>query len=42
MLSLGYVIGVVGAWVLLGEQFNLMRLAGVLVVVSGVFVIARS
>jgi len=42
MLSLGYVIGVIAAWLFLGEQFNLLRLAGVLVVVSGVFIIARS
>lgn len=42
MLSLGYVIGVIAAWLLLGEQFNLPRLAGVLVVCSGVMIIARS
>ena len=42
MLSLGYVIGVIGSWVLLGEQFNLARLAGVLVVCSGVVIVARS
>lgn len=42
MLSLGYVIGVVASWLLLGEQFNLFRLVGVLVVCTGVFIIARS
>ena len=42
MLSLGYVIGVIAAWLLLGEQLSLLRLAGVLVVVSGVVIVARS
>ncbi len=42
MLSLGYVIGVIASWLILGEQFSIYRLAGVLVVCSGVLIIARS
>lgn len=42
MLSLGYIIVVVASWLLLGEQLSLARVAGVLVVCSGVVIIARS
>jgi drug/metabolite transporter (DMT)-like permease len=42
MLSMGYVFGVVASWIILGEQFNLSRLVGALVVFSGVVIIARS
>lgn len=42
MLSLGYVIVVVASWLLLGEQFSALRLVGVLVVCSGVVIIART
>ena len=42
MLSIGYVVNAVAAWYLFGEAVTPMRLAGIGIVVLGVFVIARS
>jgi drug/metabolite transporter (DMT)-like permease len=42
MVSLGYVITVVAAWLWLGEAVNPLRLAGVGLIVLGVVVVARS
>lgn len=42
MLSLGYVVNAFFAWWLFGEAVNPMRLAGIGVVIVGVFLIARS
>ncbi|EQD79964.1 membrane protein containing DUF6, transmembrane [mine drainage metagenome] len=42
MLSLGYVINVGLAWWLLGEAPNLERVAGILVIIFGVVLVARS
>jgi drug/metabolite transporter (DMT)-like permease len=42
LLSLGYVVNALGAWLLLGEPFGAARLAGVALIVAGVWVIARS
>ncbi len=42
MLSIGYVINAVAAWYLLGEQVSVMRLAGIGIIVLGVFIVARS
>ena len=42
LLSLGYVIGALGAWAWFGEEINPARIAGIAVIILGVFVIARS
>ncbi|HUA89010.1 MAG TPA: EamA family transporter [Steroidobacteraceae bacterium] len=42
LLSLGYVINIGLAWWLLGEVPNIQRVAGILVIVIGVVVVARS
>ena len=42
LLSLGYVINVGLAWWLLGELPNAQRVAGILVIVLGVVLVARS
>ena len=42
MLSVGYVVNAVGAWMLFGEQFGAMRLAGIAIIIVGVFLVARS
>jgi len=42
MLSLGYVVNAVAAWWLLGEPVGAMRSAGVLLILGGVWLVARS
>ncbi|MGB6489213.1 MAG: EamA family transporter [Steroidobacteraceae bacterium] len=42
LLSLGYVINVGLAWWLLGETPNVMRVAGIAIIVFGVVLVARS
>lgn len=42
LLSLGYVLNVGLAWWLLGETPNLMRVAGIAVIVFGVVLVAKS
>ena len=42
MLSIGYVVNAVAAWALLGETLTPMRMAGIAVIVVGVFMVARS
>ena len=42
MLSIGYVVNAVAAWALLGEAVTPMRMAGIAVIVVGVFMVARS
>ena len=42
LLSLGYVINAVAAWVLFGEALTPARIAGIGLIVVGVFVIARA
>jgi multidrug transporter EmrE-like cation transporter len=42
MLSLGYVVAAVGAWVFLGESIPPQRLLGIAVILIGVVVLARS
>lgn len=42
MLSIGYVVNAAAAWYLFGEAVTPMRLAGIGIVVLGVFIIARS
>jgi len=42
MLSIGYVVNAVAAWALLGEALTPLRMAGIAVIVVGVFMVARS
>ena len=42
MLSLGYVVNALAAWWLFGEALGPARLAGMLLILAGVFVVARS
>ena len=42
MLSIGYVVNAIAAYYLLGETVTPMRLAGIGVIIVGVFVVARS
>src|ERR1700730_8513513 len=42
MLSIGYVINAIAAYYLLGENITPMRLAGIGIIIVGVFVVARS
>lgn len=42
MLSIGYVVNAVAAYWLLGESLPALRVAGIFVVILGVFLIARS
>ena len=42
MLSIGYGVNAIAAWYLLGEALTPMRLAGIGIIVAGVFLVARS
>lgn len=42
MLSIGYIVTAIVAWLYLGEQMNLTRWAGIVVIIIGVFLVARS
>lgn len=42
MLSIGYVVSAVAAWLLFGEQLSVMRLAGIFVIIGGVTLVALS
>lgn len=42
MLSIGYVVNAIAAWYLFGEAVTMTRLAGIGIIVFGVFVVARS
>jgi multidrug transporter EmrE-like cation transporter len=42
MLSLGYVVNALAAWWLFGEALGPMRWAGMMLILAGVFVMARS
>ena len=42
MLSIGYVVNAVAAWYLFGEAVTPVRLAGIGIIVLGVFIVARS
>jgi multidrug transporter EmrE-like cation transporter len=41
VLSVGYVIAALAAWTLLGETMNLSRWLGIVVIMSGVWLISR-
>jgi multidrug transporter EmrE-like cation transporter len=42
MLSIGYVVNAVAAWMLFGEQLTPLRLTGILVIILGVYLLAAS
>lgn len=42
LISIGYVLNAVVAYYLLGEHVTLMRIVGILIILTGVFVVARS
>jgi multidrug transporter EmrE-like cation transporter len=42
MLSVGYVLNAVAAWWLFGESLGAMRVAGIAVIIVGVWLVARS
>lgn len=42
MLSIGYVVNAIAAWYLFGEAVTLTRLAGIAIIILGVFIVARS
>lgn len=42
MLSIGYVLNAVAAWYLFGEAVSATRLAGIGVIIIGVYIVARS
>jgi multidrug transporter EmrE-like cation transporter len=42
MLSVGYAVNAVAAWYLFGEAVSLTRLAGIGIIIVGVYVVARS
>lgn len=42
MLSLGYVVNALAAWYLFGEMIGPLRVLGILLILAGVFLIARS
>ena len=42
MLSIGYVVNAIAAWILFGEQLTQMRLAGIFVIILGVYLLASS
>ena len=42
MLSVGYLLNAVAAWYLFGEAVSVTRLAGIGVIIIGVYIVARS
>ena len=42
MLSIGYVVNALAAWWLFGEAVSLTRLAGIGVIILGVYIVSRS
>ena len=42
MLSIGYVVNAIAAWLLFGEDLNTARLAGIGVIIVGVWLVARN
>jgi len=42
MLSIGYVVNAMAAWWLFGEAVSPMRLAGIGVIIIGVYIVSRS
>jgi len=42
MISMGYVITAVAAWLFFKENLTFLRMAGILIICSGVFIMSRS
>ena len=42
MLSIGYIVTAVAAWIWLGEALSATRIAGIVVIIAGVYLVARS
>lgn len=42
MLSVGYIVTAVAAWYLFGESLSAARIAGIVVIIVGVYLVARS
>lgn len=42
MVSLGYIFVAVSSWLLFGENISLLRIAGILIICFGVFLVSRS
>jgi multidrug transporter EmrE-like cation transporter len=42
MLSIGYIVNAIAAWYLFGEPVTLMRIAGIGIIIVGVYLVARS
>ena len=42
MLSVGYVVNAIAAWMLFGENLNAARLTGIGVIIVGVWLVARN
>lgn len=42
MLSIGYVVNAIAAWYLFGEAVTVSRLAGIGIIIIGVYIVARS
>ena len=42
LLSIGYVLNAVAAWYLFGEAVSVTRLAGIGIIIIGVYIVARS
>ena len=42
MLSVGYIVNAVGAWLLFGESITAQKLVGIAFIIVGVYLVARS
>ena len=42
MLSIGYIVNAIGAWMILGEQLGPQRILGIAIISIGVIILARS
>lgn len=42
MLSIGYVVNAIAAWYLFGEAISVTKLAGIGIIVLGVFIVSRA
>jgi len=42
LLSVGYIVNAIAAWYLFGEAVSVTRLAGIGVIIVGVYIVARS
>src|SRR5262249_21266832 len=42
MLSIGYVVNAIAAYYLFGEPFSAMRVAGIFIIIAGVYMVSQS